>query len=242
MPPESVIQSIAGLGGGAGRSAIPLGLCCAMGSHTGVRRCATTSGYRLESLRDVCDSAATANRLTACPTGRASNLMDARGVGHAVKRSDSTRLPQNRIPQGSQKVAGGLSVANATGNDNSMDRRPRRGRRPVCNPVGIALHHRARIPEVRRCATTSGYRLESPAGLVTSSTTAHGTRALVHYGDRWAQDHWLLCLSAYSAGGWGGLASWRQMVAVGAESSVRRARRMGTALSRSSPALWRPAR
>ncbi len=168
--------------------------------------------------------------------------MDARGVATAVKRSDSTRSPQNRIQQGPQKVAGGLSIANATGNGNAMGRRPRWGRRPVCNPVGIVSRAAVRDPEVRRCATTSGHRLVSPAGLVASSTTACGTRGLVHYGDRWAPDHRLLCLSAYSAGGWGGLASWRQMVGVGAESSVRRARRMGTALSRSSPALWRPAR
>ncbi len=104
---------------------------------------------------------ATANRLSACPTGRASNLMDARGVAAAVKRSDSARLPQNRFPKGSQKVAGGRSVANATGNDHAIDRRPRRGRRPVCNPVGIVLRNEAREPEVRRCATTSGYRLAS---------------------------------------------------------------------------------
>ncbi len=44
---------------------------------------------------------------------------------------------------------------------NAMDRRPRRGRRTVCNPVGIVLRNEARDPEVRRCATTSGYRLVS---------------------------------------------------------------------------------
>ena len=94
MPPETVMQWIAAPDGGADRSAIPLGLRGAIGARDPeVRRCATTSGYHLASLRDVCDSAATANRLTACPTGRASSLMDARGVATAVKRSGSTHQP-----------------------------------------------------------------------------------------------------------------------------------------------------
>ncbi len=99
MPLETITQSIAPPDGGAEPSAIPLGLCCVIGAREPeVGRCATTSGYRLVSLRGSLESAA--NRLTACPSGRASSLMDARGVATAVKRSDSTRKPQNRIPQG----------------------------------------------------------------------------------------------------------------------------------------------
>ncbi|QDV57758.1 hypothetical protein Mal33_37720 [Rosistilla oblonga] len=57
MPPETITQSIAAPDGGAEPSAIPLGLCGAIGAREPeVRRFATTSGYRLVSLRDLSNS------------------------------------------------------------------------------------------------------------------------------------------------------------------------------------------
>ncbi|QDS89923.1 hypothetical protein EC9_41250 [Rosistilla ulvae] len=54
MPPETVMQSIAAHDGGAQLSAIPLGLCRAIGAREPeVRRFATTTGYRLVSLREA---------------------------------------------------------------------------------------------------------------------------------------------------------------------------------------------